>query len=185
MQRRGGSVRKLLQRIALLSLGSVGALGCAGGGDVASPHSQVCASVDCRSSVSYSGALTVAAADLPRLEVLLCRNGVCATTRLATADDVTWSATVVGPLGGPLSSTGSTGSTLGGSVSLSGFTDVRKLSIFLYGTAATFSDGDEYVIRIGVPGDAPLLDLKRTVSYEVLRPAGPDCDLVCKKAVLS
>lgn len=183
MQRRGGSVRQLLQRIAFLSLGSLGALGCAGGGDVASPQNQFCALFECRSSVSYTGLLKVTDADLPRVEVLLCRNGVCATTRLAMTDSVNWSAMIVGPLGGPLSS--AAGSTLTGVVALSGPAELRKLTLYLYGTAATFRDGDEYVIRIGVPGDAPLLDLVRTVSYEVERPAGADCDLVCKKAVLS
>lgn len=165
----------------------MGAPGCAGGGDVASPNGQVCATVGCTSSVTYSGTLTVAAADLPRLEILLCRNDVCATTRVAMQDSAVWRATIVGPLGGPLGGplSSTSGSMSSSYVVLAGLDDLRKLSIVLYGTAATLSDGDRYQIRIGLPGQAPLLDLVRTVSYEVVRPDGADCDLVCKKAVLS
>ena len=166
-----------------ISIGCLGALGCAGGGDVASPHGQVCASVDCVSSVTYSGSLTVAAADLPRLEILLCRNGVCATTRLAMNNPETWTATLVGPLGGPLNNTA--GSMIGGSVSVAGPAELRKLSIVFYGSPATLSDGDEYVIRIGVPGQALLLDRTSTARYDDPLPDGADCDSVCKKAVLS
>lgn len=180
MQRSRRSVLGLLLGI---SIGCLGALGCAGGGDVASPHGQVCASVDCTSSVTYSGSLTVAAADLPSLVILLCRNGVCATTRLAMKDPETWTATIVGPLGGPLNNTA--GSTIGGSVSLSGPADLRKLSIVFYGTAATLSDGDQYLIQIGVPGQPLRLDLMSTARYDDPRPDGADCDSVCKKAVLS
>lgn len=157
--------------------------GCAGGGDVASPNGQVCARVDCTSSAVYLGALTVSAADLPRLEILVCRNDVCATARLAMQDPALWRATIVGPLGGPLSTT--LGSTSSSYVELAGLDDLRRLSIVLYGTAATFSDGDQYRIQIGLPGAAPLLDVMKPASYEVLRPNGADCDPVCKKAVLS
>lgn len=153
------------------ALAAAGVSGCAGGGDVASPQGRSCTRTDCESGVTYTAGLQLGAAEPGGLEITVCRNTVCATTRLARQDAARWQATLIGPLSGQ--------------VELVGAADPRQLHVALTGPAASLSDGDVYVIRVGVPGQPPLLDAARPVTYQVVRPDGGECDAGCVQATLS
>ncbi|MFO0575197.1 MAG: hypothetical protein U1A78_14500 [Polyangia bacterium] len=145
--------------------------GCIGGGSVASPQGRSCTRSDCESGVTYTTSLQLGGVDPAALEITVCRNTVCATTALLQRDAALWQAILIGPLSGR--------------IELTGAADPRQLRITLTGTAAALSDGDVYVVRVGVPGQAPLVDVTRPVSYELVRPDGGDCDAGCAQASLS
>ena len=145
--------------------------GCIGGGSVASPQGRSCTRSDCESGVTYTTGLSLGGIDPAALEITVCRNTVCATTSLVQRDAALWQATLIGPLGGR--------------IELAGAADPRQLRITLTGTASALSDGDVYVVRVRVPGQAPLVDTTRPVTYELVRPDGGDCDAGCAQASLS
>jgi hypothetical protein len=158
---------------ALLAAGAVVAVtagACIGGGSVASPQGRSCTRSDCESGVTYATGLQLGALDPAVLEITVCRNAVCATTRLAQKEAALWQAMLIGPLSGR--------------IDLSGAADPRQLRVSLTATATALSDGDVYLVRVRVPGQAPLVETSRPVTYEIVRPDGGDCDAGCAQAIL-
>lgn len=138
---------------------------------MASPQGRGCTSSGCESGVTYVTDLQLGSIDPAALEITVCRNAVCATTALSQREPTLWQVLLIGPLSGR--------------IDLVGAADPHQLRIRLTGAAAVFSDGDVYVIRVRVPGQAPLLDITSPVTYRIVRPDGGDCDVGCLQAILS
>jgi hypothetical protein len=135
-----------------------------------------CTLVGCETGASWQRTLSVPSAQIPSLQVTVCRNGACDSGGVTqTGDPSTGFACA---FGGPLQLQARCGIavTSNGAVTLTAYVTVDE-------RAAT--DGDLYELRVVQPGaGTPVLDAKDTARYTTSQPNGPACAPTCKEATL-
>jgi hypothetical protein len=137
---------------------------------------QPCVKKPCdKSGVTLTATLNATRADVPALEIEVCKNLVCARSVATLSPDTnSYACDSFGPLTASCRITPTEPGT------------TSQLTLHITGAAENFIDGDYYTIHVGRPGQAPLYSLeKKTVKeYSELRLTAPSCELLCRFATL-
>lgn len=136
-----------------------------------SSSDKACTLVYCESGVRLDREITVAAADVAKLTLTICRNGECSSGKFSSGSGGPQPCSLSGQLQPTICSLAPKQSGTG--------------SFTVQLSAKNATDGDEYTFKI-VRDDtgAAILDEKKSVVYTTSQPNGPDCEPTCKFAML-
>jgi hypothetical protein len=149
-------------------------IGCGAGGDDPSraPPTVECTLIGCWSGASYEGGFSLGGADANSLELTTCFNGTCDKTPIRFSGKDASCSSATRPL-------------CWLSLATADSVQVRLTVSPPAGVSeASLMNGDHYEARIGLSGQAPLLQLDARATYTTFQPNGPMCGPTCKSTRL-